>query len=88
MKRFGHIIKFERIRQNIKQVQLSDGICTPSYLIQYFEQRNDYRHVHKYTLKLANFYLNENRYKKATQLYAKANEFLALKEKRKSIEDI
>ena len=29
---FGHIIKFERIRQNIKQVQLSDGICTPSYL--------------------------------------------------------
>ena len=28
----GHVIKFERIRQNIKQVQLSDGICTPSYL--------------------------------------------------------
>lgn len=32
MKTFGHIIKFERIKQNIKQVQLSDGVCTPSYL--------------------------------------------------------
>ena len=32
MNTFGHAIKFERIRQNIKQVQLSDGICTPSYL--------------------------------------------------------
>jgi len=32
MKTFGHVIKFERIRQNFKQVQLSDGICTPSYL--------------------------------------------------------
>ena len=32
MKTFGHIIKFERIRQNIKQVQLSDGVWTPSYL--------------------------------------------------------
>jgi transcriptional regulator with XRE-family HTH domain len=32
MNTFGHVIKFERIRQNIKQVQLSDGICTPSYL--------------------------------------------------------
>ena len=32
MNKYGHIIKFERIRQNIKQVQLSDGICTPSYL--------------------------------------------------------
>ena len=32
MKTFGHIIRFERIKQNIKQVQLSDGICTPSYL--------------------------------------------------------
>ena len=32
MNTFGHIIKFERIRQNIKQVKLADGICTPSYL--------------------------------------------------------
>jgi len=32
MKKYGHIIKFERIRQNLKQVQLSEGICTPSYL--------------------------------------------------------
>ena len=32
MNTFGHVIKFERIKQNIKQVQLSDGICTPSYL--------------------------------------------------------
>lgn len=29
---YGHIIKFERIRQNLKQVQLSEGLCTPSYL--------------------------------------------------------
>ena len=32
MNKYGHIIKFERIRQNLKQVQLSEGICTPSYL--------------------------------------------------------
>lgn len=32
MKTYGHIIKFERTRQNLKQVQLSEGICTPSYL--------------------------------------------------------
>ena len=32
MNTFGHVIKFERIRQNIKQVKLADGICTPSYL--------------------------------------------------------
>jgi len=29
---FGHVIKFERIRQNIKQVQLAKDICTPAYL--------------------------------------------------------
>ena len=29
---FGHVIKFERIRQNIKQAQLSEGICSPAYL--------------------------------------------------------
>lgn len=32
MNSYGHVIKFERIRQNIKQVQLSKDICTPSYL--------------------------------------------------------
>ena len=32
MNKYGHIIKFERIRQNLKQVQLSEEICTPSYL--------------------------------------------------------
>ena len=29
---YGHVIKFERIRQNIKQVQLAKDICTPAYL--------------------------------------------------------
>ncbi|MFX3673811.1 MAG: helix-turn-helix domain-containing protein [Paenisporosarcina sp.] len=29
---YGHIIKFERIRQNIKQLQLAKDICTPAYL--------------------------------------------------------
>jgi tetratricopeptide (TPR) repeat protein len=32
MNTYGHVIKFERIRQNIKQVELSNEICTPSYL--------------------------------------------------------
>jgi tetratricopeptide (TPR) repeat protein len=32
MDTYGHVIKFERIRQNIRQVQLSKDICTPSYL--------------------------------------------------------
>lgn len=32
MTNYGHIIKFERIRQNKTQGNLADGICTPSYL--------------------------------------------------------
>ena len=32
MDTYGHVIKFERIRQNIKQAQLSEGICSPAYL--------------------------------------------------------
>jgi transcriptional regulator with XRE-family HTH domain len=32
MNTYGHVIKFERIRKNIKQVQLAKDICTPSYL--------------------------------------------------------
>ena len=32
MNNYGHIIKFERIRQNKTQGDLADGICTPSYL--------------------------------------------------------
>ena len=32
MDTYGHIIKFERIRQNVKQAQLSEGICSPAYL--------------------------------------------------------
>lgn len=29
---FGHVIKLERIRKNMKQIVLAQGICTPSYL--------------------------------------------------------
>ncbi|MFX3673813.1 MAG: helix-turn-helix domain-containing protein [Paenisporosarcina sp.] len=32
MATYGHVIKFERIRQNIKQVHLAKDICTPAYL--------------------------------------------------------
>jgi transcriptional regulator with XRE-family HTH domain len=32
MATYGHVIKFERIKQKIKQVQLAKDICTPSYL--------------------------------------------------------
>jgi transcriptional regulator with XRE-family HTH domain len=32
MNNFGHVIKLERIRKNMKQISLAQGICTPSYL--------------------------------------------------------
>lgn len=32
MNNFGHVIKLERIRRNMKQITLAQGICTPSYL--------------------------------------------------------
>ena len=32
MNNFGHVIKLERIRRNMKQISLARGICTPSYL--------------------------------------------------------
>jgi len=32
MNNFGHVIKLERIRRNMKQISLAQGICTPSYL--------------------------------------------------------
>lgn len=32
MNNFGHVIKLERIRRNMKQISLAHGICTPSYL--------------------------------------------------------
>jgi len=32
MGKYGHVIKFERIRQKIKQVELAKDICTPAYL--------------------------------------------------------
>ncbi|WP_019412859.1 helix-turn-helix transcriptional regulator [Paenisporosarcina sp. TG20] len=32
MNNFGHVIKLERIRKNMKQIVLAQGICTPSYL--------------------------------------------------------
>ncbi|MGB5947597.1 helix-turn-helix domain-containing protein [Paenisporosarcina sp.] len=32
MNNFGHVIKLERIRNNMKQITLAQGICTPSYL--------------------------------------------------------
>ncbi len=32
MNTYGHVIKFERMRQNIKQVELAKGICSPAYL--------------------------------------------------------
>jgi len=32
MTTYGHVIKFERMRQNIKQVELAKDICSPAYL--------------------------------------------------------
>ena len=32
MNNFGHVIKLERIRRNMKQITLAQGVCTPSYL--------------------------------------------------------
>lgn len=32
MKNIGHVIKLERIKRNMKQISLAQGICTPSYL--------------------------------------------------------
>jgi transcriptional regulator with XRE-family HTH domain len=32
MKNVGHVIKLERIKKNMKQITLAQGICTPSYL--------------------------------------------------------
>ncbi|QBP40456.1 helix-turn-helix domain-containing protein [Paenisporosarcina antarctica] len=32
MNNFGHVIKLERVRKNMKQITLAQGICTPSYL--------------------------------------------------------
>ena len=48
----------------------------------------EFRYSHKYSLKLAEYYLENKKYKKAAIQYKKANEYLALKENRKFTEDL
>ncbi len=56
--------------------------------LQYFYETNDFRHAHKYSILIANFYLDYRKYKKATHYFALANEYLARKENRRFIEEI
>jgi len=56
--------------------------------INIFEHHKEFRYSHKYSLKLAEYYLENKKYKKAALLYKKANEYLALKESRKFTEDL
>ena len=56
--------------------------------IEYFEEINDYRHTHKYSILLANYFNAAGKYKKATQYFVLANEYLAKKEKRRFKEEI
>ena len=53
-----------------------------------FEHHKEFRYSHKYSLKLAEYYLENKKYKKAAIQYKKANEYLALKENRKFTEDL
>jgi tetratricopeptide (TPR) repeat protein len=55
--------------------------------IKLFEQQNEFRYSHKYSLKLAQYYVENKKYKKAALQYKKANEYLAFKENRKYLED-
>jgi len=56
--------------------------------IKHFMLINDYRNANKYALLLANYFVEEKKYKKATGYFSLANEYLAKKEKRKFVEDI
>jgi tetratricopeptide (TPR) repeat protein len=56
--------------------------------IKFFEQQNDFRYSHKYSLQLAQYYVENKKYKKAALQYKKANDYLANKENRKYIEDL
>ena len=56
--------------------------------VQYFKEINDYRNAHKYAILIANFFNNAGKYKKATQYFVLANEFLAKNQNRRFIEDI
>lgn len=56
--------------------------------INIFEHHKEFRYSHKYSLKLAEYYLENKKYKKAALQYKKANDYLALKENRKFTEDL
>lgn len=56
--------------------------------LQYFEEIKDYRNAHKYSILLANFFNTASKYKKATQYFVMANEFLAKNENRQYTEDL
>ena len=56
--------------------------------INIFEHHKEFRYSHKYSLKLAEYYLENKKYKKAALQYKKANYYLALKENRKFTEDL
>jgi len=56
--------------------------------VKYFKEINDYRNAHKYAILIANFFKNAGKYKKATQYFVLANEYLAKKEKRRFKEEI
>lgn len=56
--------------------------------LQFFEKIKDYRNAHKYSILLANYFNAAGKYKKATQYFVLANEFLAKNENRRFIEDI
>ena len=56
--------------------------------VQYFEEIRDHRNAHKYSILLANFFNTAGKYKKATQYFVMANEFLAKNENRQYTEDL
>ncbi len=68
--------------------ELKDYEITLIKGIKHFEQKNEFRFAHKYSLQLAQHYMENKQYKKAALQYKKANDFLALKENRKFTEDL
>lgn len=61
---------------------------TAKIAIQYFEDKNDYRHAHKYALLLANYLFKKTNYKEAAIYFTKSNEFLFFQKSIKNWEDL
>jgi tetratricopeptide (TPR) repeat protein len=56
--------------------------------ILYFKKKKDYPYAHKNSILLAQFYLDNKKYKKSASYFSLANEYLTKKEKRNFMEDI